>query len=495
MATPDHSNSGFSQGRRLLNWLNLLLAAAAALAVVVMVNYVAGGHYKRFHMDRDSDFKLSEQTVHVLDSLTNDVEITIFFEPHGQNEEIYGLTAALLTEYQQACPRYIHVHTLDYDREIGAAKEFLTKSGQTNLSEKDFVQIESGGATKVVYAKELASYDYNDLITGRGKYVRRNAYLGEMYFSRDIYDVCNPRQLKACFLTGHGENDPGNNRENVGYSKLAAMIKTDDNGTWTKLSLQGTNRIPADCALLIVAASEKEGKIPVEELAKIATYLKQGGRLLALLTVRSGLESVLMDWGIHLGNDNNRIRELDENFKITDTTFLTAKLGTHVIMDPLAGGTNRMPLMMVLPREVWGEQSKIPGAPQITILAATSPQGSNEFKQRGSFGLLAAVEQGDIQGVNSPGGRGTRIVVAGDSDFLDDQAIDSVGNHLFAHQALGWLLQQPQMMLSGLGPRPIKEFKTYITPAHERTLRWLLLVGMPGGVLLLGGLVWLRRRS
>jgi len=26
-------------------------------------------------------------------------------------------------------------------------------------------------------------------------------------------------------------------------------------------------------------------------------------------------------------------------------------------------------------------------------------------------------------------------------------------------------------------------------------LRWLFLAGMPGGVLFLGGLVWLRRRS
>jgi hypothetical protein len=51
-------------------------------------------------------------------------------------------------------------------------------------------------------------------------------------------------------------------------------------------------------------------------------------------------------------------------------------------------------------------------------------------------------------------------------------------------------------MLSGLGPRPIKEYKLYnMTDAQAQSIRWLFLAGLPGGVLFLGGLVWLRRRS
>jgi hypothetical protein len=156
-----------------------------------------------------------------------------------------------------------------------------------------------------------------------------------------------------------------------------------------------------------------------------------------------------------------------------------------------------MPLLMVFPRPVYEleNQSKMPGAPEVTVLAATSSQGMTEAKQAGVFPLLVAVEQGGIQGVNSPGGRGTRMVVAGDSDFLDDQAIDFAGNHVFAQLALNWLLQRPQIMLSGLGPRPIKEYKLYMTHAQTQAIRWLFLAGLPGGVLFLGGLVWLRRRS
>ena len=115
---------------------------------------------------------------------------------------------------------------------------------------------------------------------------------------------------------------------------------------------------------------------------------------------------------------------------------------------------------------------------------------------RREFPLLAAVEQGVIQGVNSPRGGGTRIVVAGDSDFLDDQVIDSwAGNHYFAGLALNWLLERPQILLHGLGPQPIQEYTLYMTRAQLRALQWLFLAGMPGAVLALGGLVWLRRRN
>jgi hypothetical protein len=496
MPDPDSPRPSFSHGRRWLNWLNMLLAVATVLALVAMANYLAYGHFKRFQMDRNSAFKLSAQTLRVLDSLTNDVNATLFFEPRGPNEEIYDLASGLLGEYQAACPRHLRVKTLDYDRKVGEAREFLAKYSLTGLHDKDFVLFESAGHTRLVYGKDLASYDFSDLIAGRSKFVRRSAFLGELYFTADIYDVSNPRPMRAYFLYGHGENDPDENNANrPGYSKLAAILKDELDCDFQKLFLQGTNLIPADCQLLIVPASAGEGRMTPDELAKIALYLQQGGRLLALLTAPSGLESVLANWGVAVGDTHNRILEKDKDFTLPDGTFLTAKLMPHPIMNALA--SEKMPLRMVFPRAVYAMESlsKAPGTPEVTILAATSSQAKSQTGQTGVFPLLVAVEQGGIQGVNSPGGRGTRMVVAGDSDFLDDQVIDFVGNHLFAQLSLNWLLQRPQIMLDGLGPRPIKEYKLYMTHAQTQAVRWLFLAGLPGGVLFLGGLVWLRRRS
>jgi hypothetical protein len=501
MPPPEHSTPSFSRARRWKTGLNTFLAVVAVLALVVMANYLAAGYFKRYHWSRDAAFKLSEQTVRVLDSLTNDVNVTIFFQPSGDNPEIYQLTKSLLEEYQRTNPHRIHVKTLDYTRYVGAAKEMLTTNSLVGLQQKDFVLFESNGHSKIVFAKELADYDFSDLLAGRSQYVRRSAFKGEMYFTGDIYAVSYPQTLKTYFLYGHGENNPGVSRGDdaklgpSGYSKLAGILRKEIDSDWDRLSLQGTNGIPADCQLLIIAAGAHEGKIPTGELDKIAAYLKQGGRLLALLTVDSGLEQVLAQWGVGVGT--SRVMDANKDYDIDHYTFYAAQWVPHPIVNPLA--TEKLSVRMVVPRPVFkiAPQDKVPGAPEVSILATTSTNGIeiDEGKHMGRYPLLVAVEQGVINGVSSPRAGGTRIVVAGDSDFLDDQVIDSVsGNRYFAGLALNWLLDRPQILLAGLGPQPIKEYRLYMTRSQTRTVQWLFLAAMPGAVLALGALVWLRRR-
>jgi hypothetical protein len=499
MDAPDTSPPSFSAARRWLVVLNTVLAVAAALGLVVMANYLARGYFKRYYWSRDTAFRLSPESRAVLDNLTNDVTVTIFFQPNGDNQEIYSLTTALLAEYQNANPRHIHVNKLDYTQYVGEAKALLAKYSLSGLTEKDFVFFEGNGHTKIVYARQLAKYDFDDLLAGRSKFVRRSAFLGEVYFTGDIYAVSNPQALKAYFLYGHGEKNPGDPKGDDGklsvdaYSKLAAMLKDEINSDWDRLSLQGTNVVPADCQLLIVAGP-RQGKFPPNEVAKIAAYLKQGGRLLALLTTECGLEPVLADWGVRLGR--SPVVDLDKRFNYDGRTFFTCTLFPHPIINPLA--SEQMSIRMVLPRPVFKveDHNKIPGAPDVKYLAATSPSGMDEDKHSGEFPLLAAVEQGVIQGVSSSRGGGTRIVVAGDADFLDDEVIDTwAGNHYFAGYALNWLLDRPQLLLNGVGPQPIREYKLYMTHTQLRAVQWLFLAGLPGAVLALGGLVWLRRRN
>jgi len=98
------------------------------------------------------------------------------------------------------------------------------------------------------------------------------------------------------------------------------------------------------------------------------------------------------------------------------------------------------------------------------------------------FPLIVAVEGG-----------ATRAVVAGDSIFLDNAHIDLLANRDFAIAATDWLLDRTQL-LESLSGYPVSEYKLVMTSSQFQKTQWILLGGMPGGVLLLGGLVWLRRR-
>ena len=112
--------------------------------------------------------------------------------------------------------------------------------------------------------------------------------------------------------------------------------------------------------------------------------------------------------------------------------------------------------------------------------------------RRPLFPLLVAVEKGAIKDVITERGS-TRMVVAGDSVFLGNLQVDSAGNRDFAVSIVNWLLERTQM-LGGVGPQPITQYKIVLTQTQLHQAQWVLLAGLPGSVLVLGGLVWLRRR-
>lgn len=491
----------FSRGQRWLIWFNTILGVVAVLALVSMANYLASGYFKRFQASANTRSELAPQTVALLQRLTNKVEVTIFFDRHS-NEEIYGLTDALLKQYSYANPN-ITVETLDYIRSAGKAASLLSKYKLTTLKDKNFVVFDSGERSKVVYGNELYDYDLNSFIADQSQPVRRESFKGELLFSSAIFSLTNPRQTKAYFVYGHGEHDPDNDSQPHGYAKFAAILKDETNVDWEKLSLLGTNEIPADCQLLIIAGPSRTQFLE-NELAKIETYLKQGRRLLVMLNNtangnNSGIETILAKWNVGVAN-----YVIEDKAHSPTGDDLTPTLNpSHPILKSIVAA--ELSLYFVLPRTVFKTTSTTPAAdaPQVEILATTSTNAIGTLKSRnavgqietrqsqGQFPIMAAVEHGSIKNVNTA----TRILVVGDSLCFDDELINTAANHDFANSAINWLVDRPQMLLAGLGARPIKEYKLVLTSTQMRKLQWILLAAMPGSVLLLGGLVWLRRRS
>src|SRR5579872_1845491 len=219
----DDSKNGFSAGRRWISGFNASLGMLALLAIIVMLNFVASGHVRRFQWASHSLYNLSPQTLRVLRSLTNDVAVTIRFDPRGQ-QDIYSLTSVLLAQYQNANPRFIHVTNLDYTRFPADDKALLDRLHLSTLKEQDTVIIEGNGQSKVYYASQLVGYEINDLITGRSRTVRRSEFKGEMYFTAAIFAVSNPRDVKTYFLYGHNEGEPSDESHKLtdtDFSKLA----------------------------------------------------------------------------------------------------------------------------------------------------------------------------------------------------------------------------------------------------------------------------------
>jgi hypothetical protein len=98
-----------------------------------------------------------------------------------------------------------------------------------------------------------------------------------------------------------------------------------------------------------------------------------------------------------------------------------------------------------------------------------------------------------LQGVAADRGA-TRIVVIGSSVSLGNAGIQLGANADFANLAVNWLLSR-DIRLNDIPPRAITEYRLNVTAKQMETLRWIFLAGTPVGTLLLGVVVWIRRRK
>jgi hypothetical protein len=258
--------------------------------------------------------------------------------------------------------------------------------------------------------------------------------------------------------------------------------------------LLGDADVPTDCNLLIIAAPTKP--LLGSELEKIDRYLAQGGRLFALFNYASiqqptGLEPILQKWGVNVLPSYVKDPQSSSG---ADQVVIVRKFNPKSFVNPLT----QLALEMVLPRPItkvdWANPpANAPEVDELIFSSETSTLAGDPAAAARSYPLIAVVDQKPVAGVATPLGN-TRIVVAGDSLFLDNQLIEAGANRDFLNYAANWLLDR-QELLAGISPRSVTEFRLQLTQKQGRQLDWLLLGALPGGVLAFGWLVWLVRRK
>jgi len=488
MAT--ESQPSFSVARRWKIGFDVVVRTLLVLTVLVLINYLGAQFFKRFYISAQTRTELSPRTLSVVHSLTNDVTVTLYYD---KTDEMFPTIVALLNEYRAANPK-ITVKAVDYTRDAGEAQKVKEKYKLSSATDKDLVIFDCEGRVKVANGDALSQYTVEEVPNAKEREFRRKPILfrGEQMFTTLLLAVQNPQPFKAYFLQGHGEPALNDNSDQ-GYMKFGAILAQNYIAT-QPLQLLGDTTIPDDCNLLIIAGPRTEFR--ESELQKIDQYLSQGGRLFMLFDYFSvnkptGLESILARWGVEVGSDT--VQDPD-NFATRGQDVIIRQFSKHPVVNPLT----QLALQLILPRPIaainW--QNPPADAPQVENLIASGPNStlanSPGLPPR-SYPLMIAVEQKPVAGVASPRGT-TRMVVTGDSFFLNNRQIESGANRDFLGYAANWLLDR-SVLLDGVGPRPVTEFRLLLTDAQQRQIRWLLLGALPGGVLLFGWFIWLLRRK
>lgn len=499
MAAEPKPRPSFTPHRRWRVGFDVTLRTVVVITVVLMVNYLAGKFSFRQYLSPQTNTQLSSRTINLVRSLTNEVKVTVYY---NRENDLYTTIAALLDEYGKLNSR-IQIETVDYLRDAAEAQRVKLAyqlPDSTKDEDKNFIIFECEGRKKVINGYALGDYEI-EVDQDKGTYATRtSAFKGEMMFTAVLLGITNPKPLKAYVLQGHGEHNLDSGDDVSGYLEFKKIL--DQNSIRVEaLVLTGTNSVPQDCNLLIVPGPRSA--IGDSELEKISQYLNEGGRLFALFNAattdqRAGLEKILArDWNVLVRESVVTDPEHSLNFfkAVSGADVVVGAFAKHPAVNSLIGFN----LDLIYPRVVapiaTGENAAA-ATPKVEVLFATEATATLLKEARPNprrYPLAVAVERGPVAGVAT--GRGTtRMVIVGDSMFLGNGAIKQVANRDFAGYAVNWLLERPQLT-EGIGPRPMNVFRIALTRAQMSTVQWLLLAALPGGILLFGGLVWLRRQK
>jgi hypothetical protein len=483
MSDPQQLASFSPTVRRVIS-RRVILAAVVATLCVVLANLLALRNPARIVLSQSADHSLSPLTKNVLGSLTNDVRAVVLFD---RQADLFESVKNLLTEYERISPR-LKLELIDPARDPARAEAVQQELRLPIRSPENRVIFAANDSAKAINESELSILDLSGFMDTRE--ARRTHFTGEQLFTSAIVAVTEGRQTKVGFVIGHGEHKASDTGGQWGYSKFANILQ--QKGLLLKeIPLAGTNSIPADCRMLIIAGP----RTPYSggELAKLREFVDIGGSLFTLFNFYSlqrptGLEKFLADYDFKIGI--NQVSDSKNEQSGQGGLLLVDDLGSHPITKPILGSR----LQMLLPRSVGLPEAENDESPTVSILAHSSDAGQAVGQIQGNKGTVEM--EGKIPLIAAKlhandGQPPARIVVAGDSLFLGNSAIEAGANRDFASLAVNWLLEREHLL--AIAPRTVTEYRINLSRTEMTSISWLLLLILPGGTLGLG-LLWWRRQ-
>ena len=444
---------------------NTAVAILALLGVLVIANFIVKKENVRFDLTKSKKYSLSDQTKKVLERVDQDVQVTLFYQasnPERANAE------NLLNEYKEISS-YIQTEFIDPDKNPAEARKF-------EIDRYGTVIFEMGDK------KEMATM------------------ASETEFTSSILKLTRDEIKKIYFLDGHAEKDI-EGMDQSSYSLVKTSLEKEGYEV-AKLSLLTKPEIPEDLAVLVIAGPQK--KLLDKEKEVIEKYIDDGGKMLLLIDPKSevkedtGFSSFISKWGVN--SDRHVVIDPKLYFWTDPSAPVINTWATHQITEKLSAA--------FFPGV--GEISTANDAPAeyiVTSLAGTSPESwlekdvdkreveFNEDKdKKGPISVAVVVEKTTTSDEESSeeNKSNTRLIVVGDSDFAVDGFTDSLGNQDFFLNSINYLASEEDLI--SIRPKDEEERTVALTGGQSKVIFYGTVFGMPAIVVLIGILVWIRRR-
>ena len=446
------------------------------VAVVILANFLAGRHNRRFDLTENHEFSLSEQTLKVLESLPREVAITSFSRETDPGRQ---KLQDLLSEYGYRS-RKLTVKYIDPDKNPGEVRRY-------NVTELGTIVMESGKQeTRITTSDEEA-------------------------LTNALIKVTSDKERILYATTGHGEHDLGD----TGRDGLSALKSALEKQAYVVKPLVLNQGVPADASAVLIAGPRKP--FLEAEVKMVGDYLDRGGRLFLMQDPDAdpGFSDVLAKYGAAVrkdvvidkvsqlfggdaripmvpGDGYDRVHPITKNF---DYQTIYPMASSIDLKQPAPAGVTTTALAHTSELS-WGETSQ-------EEFRSGRIQMNDGVDTRGPITVGAALERKSATeaeaskpegGASKPAGSGgdSRIVLFGDADFAGNNYVNSGGNGDLALNGIAWLVEQGELI--SIRPRNSTPRIAILSPAQVFYYFWTIVAVAPIAIALSGVVIWWRRK-
>jgi ABC-type uncharacterized transport system involved in gliding motility auxiliary subunit len=428
------------------------------VAILVVVQLISLKHNGRYDLTSNKRFTLSEQTKKVLQNLENPL---MFYSFYNESEADFETVKDLLQQYADITPK-VKFQFVDADKEPLTAQRF-----QVNA-----------------YSTVIVEYDGKN---------RKITVPSEKDFTNAIVKLTHGEQKKKIyFLTLHGELDT-QSVEASGISQVLTLLE-ESNYEVSNLNLLQEGRVPEDCSILVIAGPKQE--LEDTEIKSLETYLAGSGNLLLLLDpLTSGkLVTSLARYGIQIGNDiiidpkgyQNVLQPVVEQYPahaITENFDLGTIFQLARSVKPAEKAPDSMQVVSIVKtnEECWTKES----VGNIEKLTADYVEGKDK-KGAVSLAVAATITSGkEPAGDDAQAPGGSKIVVYGDADFVNNVFLNSIGNAALIMNTFHWLAEEKDLI--AIPPKDTLSQPMTLTTPQLASAFWIPVVIIPFLILGIGG--------
>ena len=413
-------------GRQAKYGGNAVIVMLGVFGIVVVVNYFVYQNNKSWDLTETKSNSIAKETLDVLKELNTNIDVKAFYTSRTSSDS----TRLLLQRYAIASKGKFSYQFVDPEKDP-------VQTNQYSVTQDGTVVLVSGARQEKV------------------------TIVDEQEITQSLVRLLSTGTKNVYFLTGHGEKSPDDTGE-TSLSTLKSKL-TGKNFNIKTFQLIETGRVPEDANVVVVAGPQKP--LSENEAAELLMFAANGGSLVVLedpilFTQFGNSQDFLADelakvWGIKLGNDvivdlianqyfgnytwavgveftNHPL--ITDQVKKLNTVFPLARSVTTAQVDPAISTVE----VIKTSANAWAE-TDLTG-----IQSGAEPAPDQNTDLVGNVSLVAVAENASTNG---------RVVVVGNSSFIDNTYIDGYGNADLGVNILDWAAGQENLInLTAVNP-------------------------------------------